>query len=1105
MLLTEYPCSNTYNSNQTQGYTRFHRKPQVNQAIYQTKKIKKIEQEKLNEYLSKYYREKKYQGILDPSSPNNKNIFIDTDSEQQYNTKGQKEKYNKKSTTLLIAKSESQFPQTYNSQNVFTGNRNNPIKTIYKKNYYTYNPLNGELYQVKNTPTSSKVNNNEQRYHKNNNNNYEYKTYNNFNDEYLNNNIFLKNQNFPDYNQKNLNNNKVETKKYPVGIIYTKKPKKYMKDSVKSTVTDNENLTSKYDNSSYIATPMGKMKVNYARINEEDYPQQEFEQPIQTQLYNYNNDNYYQVSPLFYESNSHDKGGKINLSYRFNNNGNSDENRYNNYYIKNRKQKELLIKLQRYIKAFLLRNFCATKIQSVWRGRNTRKIMELYHDLDEFIFRLSIVQFNHFNNNFCFFIKQLFKIYKSKISNENYLLENYNENNSSNNPDENYLGQISPDDLDRKGSMNENEDIYNKNSYSVPFDSGKNSNRISHNLKSKGEISSRTKKSNEKPKKLVKTGKKESDTISKDYEADLDINREDDSFNREVSEDGKDNNGSLIKDKRYSYYSIHSDENSKYFDNENPKEKETNKLCISKNSGGSKVNNSANYTGCSSRQGNSKLLKFNTNESPSFEKSKNYIGHLSKTFQRRNNENEYLNNNLITPKHEEDFIILNKFYTPKENIDTNISRQKTGISTNCKKIPIKNWNDLNKSIKNEEILILQNFQNDKNIKINSVDELYIEHENMINIKKDKKYKKILKDMMKEKDDEISSLKMELEKMLQKMNEPKIFKNKNLSIHNNLVNIEGIKPQKIELNINKEISHYFLNNEESQKVKELKNKLNDLLSEKNKKEKEWQNLSMDKFDAVEFKHMKIPVQFKNITNIRLAYNKAHFVKKFKHLKTMPNNKIFISSINKKYIDEETNTCVDEKKTINLISYENQLFVKKTKELKELKDEMINTDDIPKKEIKLNVDNCIELNIDKIYDNKENRLKELNVSKEEINLIGKKPQLILEQIPQENNRFTVETINKDKGIYDNEALKQIDNCINIDINRSYEKIKELKDKNQFAVKKIHSIIYKCKEKDKLKNSKNHQMEKLLSSPQPNLSFTLNPQNKKKNSKIRNNQFI
>ena len=33
----------------------------------------------------------------------------------------------------------------------------------------------------------------------------------------------------------------------------------------------------------------------------------------------------------------------------------------------------------------------------------------------------------------------------------------------------------------------------------------------------------------------------------------------------------------------------------------------------------------------------------------------------------------------------------------------------------------------------------------------------------------------------------------------------------------------------------------------------------------------------------------------------------------------------------------------------------------------------------------------------------------------------------------------------------------------------------------------------------------MEKLLSSPQPNLSFTLNPQNKKKNSKIRNNQFI
>ena len=63
-------------------------------------------------------------------------------------------------------------------------------------------------------------------------------------------------------------------------------------------------------------------------------------------------------------------------------------------------------------------------------------------------------------------------------------------------------------------------------------------------------------------------------TISNDeYDADLDINRDDDFFNQELSYDDKDNSGSL-KDKIYSYFSIHSDENSKYFDNENPRGRE---------------------------------------------------------------------------------------------------------------------------------------------------------------------------------------------------------------------------------------------------------------------------------------------------------------------------------------------------------------------------------------------------------------------------------------------------------------------------------------------------------------------------------------------------
>ena len=94
------------------------------------------------------------------------------------------------------------------------------------------------------------------------------------------------------------------------------------------------------------------------------------------------------------------------------------------------------------------------KIQAVWRGGNTRRIMDLYNDLDEFIYHLSIVQFNHFNNNFCFFIKQLFNIYKANVSNgflENQDIEN-NENNNEEDDieNENCMNQFTLEEMEKK-------------------------------------------------------------------------------------------------------------------------------------------------------------------------------------------------------------------------------------------------------------------------------------------------------------------------------------------------------------------------------------------------------------------------------------------------------------------------------------------------------------------------------------------------------------------------------------------------------------------------------------------------------------------------------
>ena len=144
----QQPSTTTYNVNGKRVYARFHRKPQIYPTSFQTNKTYKIEttleQESMNDFISNIYKEKKYRGVLDPAAPNNKNIFIDTDSEHQKSELGQVEAQrnkNKKSTRLLIAKTESQFPETYNSQNVFR--RDGLVRGYYVKvNKGNINKLN---------------------------------------------------------------------------------------------------------------------------------------------------------------------------------------------------------------------------------------------------------------------------------------------------------------------------------------------------------------------------------------------------------------------------------------------------------------------------------------------------------------------------------------------------------------------------------------------------------------------------------------------------------------------------------------------------------------------------------------------------------------------------------------------------------------------------------------------------------------------------------------------------------------------------------------------------------------------------------------------------
>ena len=145
------PSTATNNVTNKRIYTRFHRKPQIYPTSFQTNKTyreENLEQENMNSIITNIYKEKKYRGVLDPAAPNNKNIFIDTDSEQQKSDKEpenfQRNQY-KKSTKLLIAKTESQFPETYNSSNIFK--RDGLVRGYYVKvnennnNYNTFNTL----------------------------------------------------------------------------------------------------------------------------------------------------------------------------------------------------------------------------------------------------------------------------------------------------------------------------------------------------------------------------------------------------------------------------------------------------------------------------------------------------------------------------------------------------------------------------------------------------------------------------------------------------------------------------------------------------------------------------------------------------------------------------------------------------------------------------------------------------------------------------------------------------------------------------------------------------------------------------------------------------
>jgi hypothetical protein len=1297
--------SNTYDVNSQRIYTRFHRKPQMYQPSFPTNKTirieKTIDQGSMNDFVAKIYKEKKYRGVLDCTSPNNKNIFIDTDSEHQKSEIGQDDYHqprnNKKSTRLLIAKTESQFPETYNSQTVFRRDGlvrgyyikvNNKSTEKFTDNYdintqnarmintYVQTPSQPEgryIYDIKEPHTQiireKKINLKllNQKYNRNTISHGCFKkelgldewpsvektqkiiNYKNF--------IEDKEMKSDSYNTESQNQNQIiyqnKKKQFPPGIIYKKGNISEIKrpSLSKSNISDiSEDFLNQYkrqqmnENSNYImagnASEIGSL-MDY-RNNNEIVATSEEENDINNQ--NYMNQ---RIIRGDLSSNSNviinDQGGKVDLNYGLKTTKKKKVEiikktvrvrkkiyvSIEDIIARDKTKLNLIIKLQRFIRSYLyLRELCAMKIQAVWRGGNTRKIMDLYNDLDEFIYHLSKVQFNHFNNDFCFFIKQLFNIYKSNVSNGNYKeneeIDNYqneNENNDVNNEDdendnENCMNQITLEEIEQKERLGEysykfpevegevayfdQDKLEHENEISLsiqgtsPFYERKvgkqtktyeklvrdyeelfqkfnelkqnninviNSSNIRSGLrKEKNESESTigsiksdykfnkyTSHSREKiyynkansdlrPRKTdIRPGDNGKNlTFSKDDDAGLDINRDVDFFIQEISYDDKDNSGSLIKDKKFSCFSIHSDENSKYFDNENPKDREreikegdTYRNNISKYSGGSKYNNSSKYTGCSSRYDHySKIYRYKRydrytkneySNSPSTERSNNYMGHHSKTFPRKYINSDSINNILIIPKHEEDFNIINKidpnmFLSPKEreeNKHIKSMRSDIAITPNIK-LEDKNWNEIIEYIKNEEIEIptqkkSENLENQKKVETKEMateittdlylcetqpifnEQIYLEnikkqkvkeplvldnnvakvniirnkiykkprklegieknkkfeileqeksneinldnndyknkklsqispkHENEINIEKcgemSEKEKSFMK-IIEEKNKEIEMYKKQLEQYVNdikmKTEQPKRFDSQ-LEINNNLnsLDIQGTKPlQKYnELLIKKIITQETKIKEESTIITEEKiNKyINVLLEEKDKKEKEWNNLSINKNETISLKQEEEEEKNKNLisniiipTSIDTITIKNDKEEKDKEKEKTPavydrEKNVEVNIIGKsrlvpelieKIICKENQLCIKGNKKSIISSKETRIeeeekktqqkilrnVYKKPMAKKEIKDKKIITE--------LSIDNCAQIKIDRIYENRNDYSPEQN---------------------------------------------------------------------------------------------------------------------------------
>ena len=385
--------------------------------------------------ISKYVSRKKYQGVLDMSSPGNKDVIIDSDSEipSTIDIKKDPKKNNifkkNKCAKLVIEKVESKTPEKNEEYYKFTNQKaDNKTIIVTKKNFNNKDLLRFD--SIKQNKTDKRKSNNKfnvltqsQIISKVKNQfNPNYQEYNN-NDKIKNQfynysaiNFYKGNKNFYDtkysfnnsqyyYKNKIINNDNSLISKSPMGYIKTNEDNSMniienSPNEIKNYIYENDNNANETYNQEYI---------NPNQINNKKY----------YYIYNNNNNNVYRNRDIGEES----KKSTLYENYK----DLIKMNIFSKLSYNNNSQNTSKIILYPELKEKLI------KIQSAWRGVYVRELMTFYWNLENFKKLLNKVFNNNLKKNyFLYFINRLKKYQNcenKKIAiNDNTLRQKYKSN-----------------------------------------------------------------------------------------------------------------------------------------------------------------------------------------------------------------------------------------------------------------------------------------------------------------------------------------------------------------------------------------------------------------------------------------------------------------------------------------------------------------------------------------------------------------------------------------------------------------------------------------------------------------------------------------------------